>query len=280
MGPARPTRRSTAGPELATDVLLVTLGTTAGLRLVEDELAGSLRRAGATVEVARTERAPELRTFPLLDLAQARAARRAARAGIAAHRPRAVLYSTTTAALLWPAPGAIHFDAPAAGNRPGRHGVWQRPLERRRFAAAPLLVAQSAGALEEAPGSRDEALVIPVPVEPSGAPGEPRDLAALTYAADVHKKGLDRVLEAWSRARREDEELVVAGTESPAGPNEGSGPGAPPGGADPGTGTTTTPSTGEGGPPPPSSSPSDSDAGRTAPSGRSAPSEGGAPPGP
>ena len=165
--------------------------------------------------MARAPRAPELRTFPLLDLAQARAARRAARAGIAAHRPRAVLYSTTTAALLWPVPGAIHFDAPAAGNRPGRHGVWQRPLERQRFAAAPLLVAQSAGALEEAPGShRDEALVIPVPVEPSGAPGEPRDVAALTYAADVHKKGLDRVLEAWSVARREGEELVVAGTES------------------------------------------------------------------
>ena len=170
--------------------------------------------------MARAARAPELRTFPLLDLAQARAARRAARAGIAAHRPRAVLYSTTTAALLWPAPGAIHFDAPAAGNRPGRHGVWQRPLERRRFAAAPLLVAQSAGALEEAPGSHDDALVIPVPVEPSGPPGEPRDLAALTYAADVRKKGLDRMLEAWSRARREGEELVVAGTESPT-PHQG-----------------------------------------------------------
>ena len=31
------------------------------------------------------------------------------------------------------APGAIRFDAPAAGNRPGRHGLWQRPVERRRL---------------------------------------------------------------------------------------------------------------------------------------------------
>jgi glycosyltransferase involved in cell wall biosynthesis len=59
--------------------------------------------------------------------------------------------------------------------------------------------------------------VVPIPVEPSaGAPGggrEPRDIAAITYAANPHKKGLDRVLAAWASARREGEELVVAGTE-------------------------------------------------------------------
>jgi hypothetical protein len=124
------------------------------------------------------------------------------------------MYSTTTAALLWPRPGVIHFDAPAAGNRPGRHGLWQRPVERRRFAEAPLVVAQSSGGLEEAPAHGD-ALVIPVPVEPSGPPEEDRDLAAVTYAADAEKKGLSRVLDAWSRARRDGEELVVAGTRGP-----------------------------------------------------------------
>jgi glycosyltransferase involved in cell wall biosynthesis len=165
------------------------------------------------VEVARAAPARELRTFPLLDLAQARAARRAAVEGIAAHRPGAVLDSTTTSALLWPAPGAIHFDAPATGNRPGRHGVWQRPVERRRFAAAPLLVAQSEGGLAESPEPHAEALVIPVPAEPSGPPEDHRDVAAVTYAADVEKKGLARVLEAWAAARREGEELVVAGIE-------------------------------------------------------------------
>jgi Glycosyl transferases group 1 len=192
------------------DVLLVSLGTTAGLRYVDGELEGSLRRAGATVAVARAAPAREPRTFMALDWVQARAARAAATAGIAQHRPRAVVYSTITAALLWPRPGAIHFDAPAAANRPGRHGLWQRPLERRRFAGAPLLVAQSEGGLAEAPPHRDS-LVVPVPVEPSGPAGGERDVAAVTYAADVWKKGLDIVLDAWGRARREGEELVIVG---------------------------------------------------------------------
>src|ERR687884_204489 len=91
------------------DVLLVSLGATAGLREADAELAASLRRAGG---------------------------------GGGGGAPPAL-----------PAPrrGAIRFDAPAAGNRPGRHGAWQRPVERRRFAHAPLLVPWSDGALAEAP---------------------------------------------------------------------------------------------------------------------------------
>ena len=53
-----------------------------------------------------------------------------------------------------PGPGAIRFDAPAAGNRPGRHGIWQRPVERRRMRDAPLLVPWSEGGLAEAPAAR------------------------------------------------------------------------------------------------------------------------------
>src|SRR5512132_4322191 len=129
------------------DVLVVSLGSTAGLRAADAKLVASLRRAGASVAVV-TARAPrEVRTLALTDLGWALAARRAARAGVRAHRPRALLYATTTAALLWPRPGAIRFDAPAAANRPGRHGLWQRPVERRRLRAAPLLVPQSPGAL-------------------------------------------------------------------------------------------------------------------------------------
>lgn len=198
---------------MAVDVLLVTLGTTAGLRAAEEELAASLRRAGATVAVTRAAARGEVRTFALTDLVQARAARRAAVAGLREHRPRAVVYSGSTAALLWPRPGAIHFDAPAAANRPGRHGLWQRPLERRRFAAAPLAVAWSEGGLGEAPPHR-RGLVVSFPVEPSDPPAVARDVAAVTYAADPRKKGLDRVVEAWARARRPGEELVVAGQSS------------------------------------------------------------------
>jgi hypothetical protein len=201
------------------DVLLVSLGGTAGLREADAELAGSLERAGARVAVARTLAAREVRTLALTDLGWAWRARRAAQSALAAQRPRALLYSTTTAALLWPAPGAVRFDAPAAANRPGRHGVWQRPVERRRLRAAPLLVPWSEGGLAEAGTPRAPAVVVPVPVAPS-EPGarEARDLAAVTYAADPRKKGLDRVLAAWRAARRPGETLVVAGLERPEEP--------------------------------------------------------------
>ena len=151
-----------------TDVLLVSLGGTTGLREADAELAASLRRAGAAVQVAAARPQRERRTLALHELGWALAARRAAAAGIAEHRPRAVLYSSITAALLAPRPGAIRFDAPAAGNRPGRHGIWQRPAERRRLAAATLLVPWSEGALAEAPRSQADAVVVPVPVAPSG----------------------------------------------------------------------------------------------------------------
>jgi glycosyltransferase involved in cell wall biosynthesis len=196
-------------------VLIVSLGGTAGLWEADAELAGSLRRAGARVEVAMASRPREWRTLAGIELAWALNARRAARQAMAAHSPRAVLYSSTTAALFGPAPGAIRFDAPAAGNRPGRHGIWQRPVEARRFAAAPLLVPWSEGGLAEAPRPRAEAVVVPVPVAPSGPPVE-RDIAALAYGANPDKKGLDRVLAAWRAARRPGEELVVAGADGPA----------------------------------------------------------------
>lgn len=197
----------------AVDVLVVSLGSTAGLRAADEALAGAMRRAGAHVEIAAARAPRELRTFALTDLAWARAARVAAAAGIAAHAPRALVYSTTTAALLWPRPGAIRFDAPAAANRPGRHGIWQRPVEARRLAAAPLLLPWDAGSLAETPRPHAGAIVIPVAVEPSPATAAARDITAITYAANPHKKGLDRVLAAWARARRADEQLVVAGAD-------------------------------------------------------------------
>ena len=193
-------------------VLLVSLGATAGLRASDAELAASIERAGASVEVAVAAPPRPLRTLALTDLGWAVAARAAARAAIARREPRAIVYSTITAALLAPAPGAIRFDALAAANRPGRHGVWQRRRERGVLERAPLLVPVSEQALAGAPARRARALVVPIAVAASGppAPGG-RDIAAITYAADARKKGLDRVLAAWSDARRPGEELVVAG---------------------------------------------------------------------
>jgi glycosyltransferase involved in cell wall biosynthesis len=88
-------------------------------------------------------------------------------------------------------------------------------VERRRLTQAPLLVPQAPGALDEAGRPRVPAVVVPIPVEPSGPPvaRESRDIAALAYAANPAKKGLDRILEAWARARRPGEELVVTGTD-------------------------------------------------------------------
>ncbi len=204
------------------DVLIVSLGSTEGLRTADQELHDSLERAGARVATVRARAPAQARTLMLTDLAWARAARVAASRALADLRGSplsAIVYSSTTAALLWPRPGAIRFDAPAAGNRPGRHGLWQRPLERRRLGRAPLLLPWSEGALREAPAvarGGDRALVVPVPVEPSGPPQPARDIAAITYAANPSKKGLDRVLAAWRGVRGKrgsgaSDELVVAG---------------------------------------------------------------------
>jgi hypothetical protein len=198
------------------DVVIVSLGSTEGLRNSDDELADSLRRAGASVAVARPVPPAPTRTMALTDLAWARACRDAAGELLRQQRrspASAVIYSSTTAALLWPRRGAIRYDAPAAANRPGRHGMWQRPLERRRLRQAPLLLPWSEGALRETPPSvrrSDRVLVVPIAVEPSappdaldGAASHVRDIAAITYAANPSKKGLDRVLEAWRGVRAE-----------------------------------------------------------------------------
>ncbi len=215
-------------PARSVDVLIVSLGSTEGLRTADAELHDSLARAGARVAVVRALAPARTRTLMLTDLAwawQARAAAARVLAQLQSRPPRAIVYSSTTAALLWPRPGAIRFDAAAAGNRPGRHGLWQRPLERRRLGQAPLLLPWSEGGLSEAPPAArrgDRALVLPVPVEPSeapepsGAPEPERDIAAITYAANPAKKGVDRVLAAWRGVRGElppggPDELVVAG---------------------------------------------------------------------
>ncbi len=255
MSSSSESRARRAGAAASLDVLIVSLGATGGLRAVDDELLASLLRAGASAAIVRPESPVPVRTLMLTDLRWALAARRAAMAELARTSARALIYSTTTAALLWPRPGAIRFDAPAAANRPGRHGLWQRPLERRRLHEAPLLLAQSEGALLEVPAAvRDAhlgegALVLPVPVEPSGLHESPplqevgrsgasqhlgeagetgespiaddsrqssasqRDIAVITYAANPNKKGLDIVLDAWRGARKPGEELLVAGVE-------------------------------------------------------------------
>ena len=126
-----------------------------------------------------------------------------------------------TAALLWPRPGAIWLDALARENRPGRHGVWQRLVETRRLAAAPLVLTMAENSLDplRRRPARPRPIVVPVAVDPSGPVDGVRDIDVLAYAGDPVKRRLDFILDAWQRARREGETLVVAGIErAPAPP--------------------------------------------------------------
>ena len=208
------------------DVLLVSLGGTAGLREADEELAASLRASGRVGRRGRRRaaaRVADVRAHRArLGALRARPPRRAA---IDEHRPRAVVYSSTTAALLAPRPGAIRFDAPAAGNRPGRHGIWQRPVERRRMRDAPLLVPWSeGGAGGGARAARGRGR--------RARPG--RALRALRRSATSPrsptapipaKKGLDRVLAAWAarpaRGRGARRSAGAARAAARAGPRDG-----------------------------------------------------------
>ena len=217
-----------AGPADTTDVLIVSVGATTGWRAAARELEAAFISAGTRTVTVHTGPVREVRTFMLTDFVQAMAARRAAAAGIAAHRPRAVVYCSMTAALLWPAPGAIWLDTLAAENRPGRHGVWQRTVERRRLTAAPLVMTMAPSSLPTPAGPLwPEPVVVPVAVVPSaplaavastaGAPpaGVARDIDVLAYTGDPVKRRLDFILDAWRRARRDGETLVVAGIDRP-----------------------------------------------------------------
>ncbi|HEY8638095.1 MAG TPA: glycosyltransferase, partial [Solirubrobacteraceae bacterium] len=85
------------------------------------------------------------------------------------------------------------------------------PMERKRLREARLLIPADAATLAETPRPRADAVVVPIPVEPSGPTTAARDITAVTYAADPQKKGLGVVLDAWERAAGEGDTLVVAG---------------------------------------------------------------------
>jgi Glycosyl transferases group 1 len=191
------------------EILVVTVEGTTGWGSASRELAEAFERAGAAVRLVGTGPTPRVRTFALTDFTQARAVRNATARAIAERRPDAVVYCSITAALLWPTSGAIWVDAIAAENRPGRHGIWQRTVERRRLEQAPLVLTMSERSL--APLAQPpETVVVPVPVEPSGPPSR-RDIVAIAYAGNPEKKRLDHILEAWRTAQHDHEMLVVAG---------------------------------------------------------------------
>lgn len=196
-------------PDL-TDVALVSLGTTPGLRRADEAFAQQLRDAGVACELVpvRVGAAGSLRRNPAItDLVESLAARRVSRP-----RARVVVFSTVTASLLrrGGGPYAVRFDSPAALNRPGAPGAWQRRAERRALAGARCLLPWSERAAEGAPGDAPR-VILPVPVEQ--LPGaSARDIDAVAYAGDPKKRGLDVLCGAWARAGG-GARLVVGGIE-------------------------------------------------------------------
>ena len=194
----------------APDVVLLSLGTTPGLRRADAAFAEQLRDAGADcrlvpVEIGRAAKA--LRRNPAItDLVEAAAARRTLRpeAGV-------TIYSTVTAAFLQRGGDyAVRFDSPAALNRPGVSGAWQRQAERRALGRARCLLPWSDAAGQAAPGDAPR-VVLPVPVAESPAEAS-REIDVLAYAGDPQKRGLDVLCRAWAKAGGA-ARLVVAGIE-------------------------------------------------------------------
>ena len=191
----------------AADVLVVSVDSTTGWRAAAAELA-ALARAGGRARRARRHagRSPQVRTFALTDLARGARARGAAcERGIDEHDPAAIIYCSITAALLWPRPGAIWLDSLAAENRPGRHGLWQRLVERRRLAQSPLVLDDEPGRARRSCRRRPRRrCVVPGPGRPLG-PARP---AAATSTrsrtpATPRRSGSTTCCDAWdARAPR------------------------------------------------------------------------------
>jgi len=200
----------------APDIVLVSLGTTMGLREADVALAGQITAAGATCRIVRTRMGASAslrRHMAVTDVVEGLAARRAARpvAG-------AVIYSSVTAALLQPAriPAAVRFDATAALNRPGPGGGWQRRRERSVLGRAALLLPWSElaqrSALSVASPSTPPSVLLPPPVG-FGSPRTAGGPDVVAYAGDPLKRGIDLLYEAWRTARPEGGRLAVAGLE-------------------------------------------------------------------
>ena len=199
------------------DIALVSLGTTPGLVRADEAFAELAQASGVSCEVVRVRigRAGALRRqVTVTDVVEALAARRAA----SRVNARAVVYSTVTAALLQPprAPYAVRFDSPAALNRPGASGAWQRARERKVLAGAAVLLPWGDAAAAAIPAEARSVPVVPLRVEiwrGDTPPDGGRTIDAVAYAGYPQKRGLDILIRAWTKAAAPDARLVVAGIE-------------------------------------------------------------------
>ena len=203
-----------AGP----DLLLVSLGTTLGWRVADRlflEGAAAAGASAAAVAVGQGAAGRLRRGYPVNDLVEAVAARRAVQQAVERLGPRAVVYSSTTAAMLAPAlkiPFAVRLDGPAALNRPGALNTPVRALEHAALARARLVLPWSEPARAALPEGSAAAVVLAPPVESSGA-HEGDEPLAVAYVPDPKAKGLDVVVGAWAEAAVEGARLEVFAVE-------------------------------------------------------------------
>lgn len=188
------------------DLLLVSLGTTLGWRVADRRFLEQVKGAGASADAVavRVGWAGRLRrVYPVNDLVEMTAARRALDAALRVRRPRAVVFSSSTAAMLAPAlevPYAVRLDCPARLNRPGRRNAVLHVLERRTLRRARLTLPWSEAGREALPPGAAPAVLVPPTVEPSGPRANDREPLAVAYVPDPKAKGLDVVVAGWAAA--------------------------------------------------------------------------------
>lgn len=202
---ARPIR--TGDRQRGVDILLLSLGTTPGWRVADAVLVEMLREAGASVAVTavRVGWSGHLRIgYPFNDFIEGYAARRALRAGILRHRPRALILATATTVLLTDPQGipfASWFDTPGRVNRRGRRNWPIHALERRRFARARVLLPWSAPEDASLSGEVAPICVISPPIaESKVSVTAPREDLVVAYTPEPIGKGLELVCRAWELA--------------------------------------------------------------------------------
>jgi hypothetical protein len=207
------------GARPLTDLLLVSLGTTRGLRTADRAFLEQAEAAGASVGAAgvRIGALDRLRrAYPVNDLVEAAAARRVIAAALARRRPRALVLSTVTAAMLAPRPElpyAVRLDSPARLNRRGLRNRPLHALERRHLDAATLVLPWSEAARDALPPGAAPTVVLPPPVVSSGTRHGPPERLAVAYVPDPKAKGLDVLCAAWAQAGIEGARLEVFGIE-------------------------------------------------------------------
>ncbi len=199
------------------DVLLVSLGTTEGWRQADVQLVSMLREAGASTEAIKTRIGLTnalRRGYPVNDVVEAVASRRAMRAGLRRYRPRSLVLSSTTVALLAgrpPVPYAVWLDSPARLNRPGLRNAPIHLLERRQLARARVLMPWGPGTVAALPPGAAPSVLMPPPVPAVPAPSDSREPFAVGYTPDPKAKGLALLCEAWGQVTLPGARLLVAG---------------------------------------------------------------------